>query len=238
LSAKITSTEAREKIVEAIELDLIGPTNDHAFAKELLPEAPTRWYLAGFLVPVDASEEDKFDPESQDQQDAAGEEPDSPDDSGQPDPTSGKTFLPSSMGISVLVPPNVGVLKVTVQWGDYIFEGDEESKEGAHEEEEDGQSEEVPKDRKGEDKPKTPEGNGSKQEVTKGFRRSPREEVVAVDVTKLGRQIATLPVPNSSGLEVAATLREVSSQAHLPKGTKSLSLFIVNRRVPQQNKRR
>jgi hypothetical protein len=53
LSAKITSTEAREKIVEAIELDLIGPTNDHAFTKELLPEAPTRWYLTGFLVPVD-----------------------------------------------------------------------------------------------------------------------------------------------------------------------------------------
>jgi hypothetical protein len=133
VSAKITSTEAREKIVEAIELDLIGPTNDHAFAKELLPEAPTRWYLTGFLVPVDASEEEKFDPESQDQQDAAGEEPDSPDDSGQPDPTSGKTFLPSSMGISVLVPEDVGVLKMIVQWGDYAFEGDEESKEGESE---------------------------------------------------------------------------------------------------------
>jgi len=37
------------------------------------------------------------------------------------------------MGISVLVPEDVGVLKMIVQWGDYAFEGDEESKEGESE---------------------------------------------------------------------------------------------------------
>lgn len=44
----------RNSLVEALELDLIGPGNDHGFARELLPEVPSRWYLTGFLVPTEA----------------------------------------------------------------------------------------------------------------------------------------------------------------------------------------
>jgi len=47
-----TSAELRSKLVEALRLDLIGPDNGHAFAHELLPEPPSRWYLTGFLVPI------------------------------------------------------------------------------------------------------------------------------------------------------------------------------------------
>lgn len=230
MPTQMTSTEAREKIVEAIELDLIGPTNDHVFAKELLPEAPSRWYLAGFLTPVDASEEERFDPQSQEQQDAAGEEPDSPDDSGKPDPTSGKTFLPSSMGLSVLVPADMVALDVIVQWGDYVFEGEEDKEDDILEEAEAGM-----------DKKKEAEGSGereAKTESPKGFRRDPREESVTVELDKLTRQIKPFPVPNSgkAGLEVVATLREVSAQTGLPEGTKSLSLFLVNRRSPKKKR--
>jgi hypothetical protein len=49
-----TSITIRSKLVETLELDLVGPSNDHAFARELLPETPTRWYLTGFLVPTTA----------------------------------------------------------------------------------------------------------------------------------------------------------------------------------------
>lgn len=45
-----TSEQIRARLVEALRLDLVGPTNDHAFANELQPEAPRRWYLTGYLV--------------------------------------------------------------------------------------------------------------------------------------------------------------------------------------------
>ncbi|MBV8214745.1 MAG: hypothetical protein JOZ08_16175 [Verrucomicrobia bacterium] len=205
----------------------------------------------GFLVPVDATEEEKFDPQSQDEQEAAGEEPDSPDDSGPPDPTSGKTFLPSSMGISVLVAQDIGVLNVVVQWGDYLFEGGDEGKgepgnHGAEVADKATQGEErpksvelgqeAPKEIKSEGQPRTPKGNGLSP--LKGYRRIPREESVAIDVAALSKTISAFPVPDSRGLELVATLREVSVQAGLAAGTRSLSLFIVNRRLPDQKKRR
>jgi hypothetical protein len=47
----MNSPAVRSELVEALKLDLVGPDNDHAFAHELLPDAPLRWYLSGFLVP-------------------------------------------------------------------------------------------------------------------------------------------------------------------------------------------
>ena len=57
----MTSTTVRQEMVEALRLDLVGPGNDHIFANELLPESPSRWYLAGFLVPADAPVEQRSD---------------------------------------------------------------------------------------------------------------------------------------------------------------------------------
>jgi hypothetical protein len=48
-------------LVEALKLDLFGPDNDHKFAHELLPDAPSRWYLTGFLVPSEAPIEQESD---------------------------------------------------------------------------------------------------------------------------------------------------------------------------------
>ena len=59
-----TSAEARDKLVEALELDLIGPLNGHPFERELLPRSPRTWYLTGMLVPVDAKVEAREDPAS------------------------------------------------------------------------------------------------------------------------------------------------------------------------------
>ena len=54
ISPLSTSIEVRSKLVETIELDLVGPRNDHAYAHELLPQSPQRWYLSGYLVPQGA----------------------------------------------------------------------------------------------------------------------------------------------------------------------------------------
>ncbi len=49
-----TSLEVRERLVEALKLDLVGPWAGHALAEERLPGwvRPSNWYLTGFLLPM------------------------------------------------------------------------------------------------------------------------------------------------------------------------------------------
>ena len=69
----MTSPELRSELVEALKLDLVGPDNDHAFAHELLPDAPSRWYLSGFLVPSEAPADQKTDETSTEEIDNGGD---------------------------------------------------------------------------------------------------------------------------------------------------------------------
>ena len=47
-----TSAQVRTQLVKALQLDLIGPTpDDLERAQEILRQAPTKWYLTGFLAP-------------------------------------------------------------------------------------------------------------------------------------------------------------------------------------------
>jgi hypothetical protein len=50
-----TSLEIRDTLVDALRLDLIGPSPGHALEAEVLEQHPSRWYLTGFLVPTGAS---------------------------------------------------------------------------------------------------------------------------------------------------------------------------------------
>ena len=55
--AQLTPVEVRERLVEALELDLVGPWPGHALARGAAAAAamrPSNWYLTGFLIPVDA----------------------------------------------------------------------------------------------------------------------------------------------------------------------------------------
>ena len=55
------------KLVEALKLDLVGPENGTDLEAEVLPQAPSRWYLTGFLVPLEAGEAQKSDETAQDE---------------------------------------------------------------------------------------------------------------------------------------------------------------------------
>ena len=39
------SVEVREDLINALRLDLIGPGPGHPHESEILPQAPSRWYL-------------------------------------------------------------------------------------------------------------------------------------------------------------------------------------------------
>ena len=115
----MTSAEVRQRLVDALILDLVGPIADPSRAGERLEQGPSRWYLTGFLVPnerasVDLPKEDDEDEEEDNDLFGSDDDPlDQPtaesvlvDDSDKNAAvvTSKRNFLPSSMGLSVLVP--------------------------------------------------------------------------------------------------------------------------------------
>jgi hypothetical protein len=58
-------------VLDALQVDLIGlsgPLGDH---REVLPQAPSYWYLTEFVVPTDADGDQRYDPISDDEVDQA-----------------------------------------------------------------------------------------------------------------------------------------------------------------------
>ena len=209
MTAPTSSLQVRADLVEALRLDLVGPGHAHAFAHELLPEPPSRWYLTGFLVPESAPIEQRSDEGSRD--DVDGPEDPGADDTGQRDrPAARRTVLPSSLGLSVLVQPTVTTLEATVTWGDYRWEG-------------------------GEAEPPTETGDADpKDSGPRGYRREPRRETLTLALPAPDAPPTTTPVINSGGLDLVATVRSVEPSRRIPTGAKAVSVFLVNRRKPAE----
>jgi hypothetical protein len=230
----VTSAEVREKLVEALQLDLVGPGNDHVFAKELLPDPPSRWYLTGFLVPAKAPIEQRTD-ETSNEEIAAGSDAGGTDDAVIPDrDTARKSFLPSSMGLSVLVPPGVDTLDAVVSWGDYAYEGGTDEPEvqpvvvaatGP-----------AADDAVAHDAPPGAEGAGP----LRGYRRTPRGVTVTLALPQSGTKPTITSVPDSGGLVLTVAVRDVAlgdgQPVRLQPGTRSVSVFLVNGRPPNEKR--
>jgi hypothetical protein len=119
MAVEMTSVQVRSKLIDALKLDLVGPESDLGDLAEVLPQAPSRWYLTGFLAPLDAPPEQRSDADADDDLDSAGES--GLDDDITPEATaaSKQKYLPSSTGLSVLLPKEAASLTVRVRWGDY-----------------------------------------------------------------------------------------------------------------------
>jgi hypothetical protein len=203
--APTTSLAVRERLVEALELDLVGPWAGHAFADERVPGwvRPSNWYLTGFLIPSGSLPEKSADA---DEQDDLGEIPESAglaEESTEERKAAKKGFFPSSMGLSFLVPKEARALEVTVRWGDY-----------------------------------TPaEIDSSDGKKLSAWLRQARE--VRVPVSLVGaRDPVVQDVPGSGGLQLHVVERKVTADdlaQHIPKGTRSVSVFLVNRRTPNKD---
>jgi hypothetical protein len=211
-----TSDQVRRELAEALRLSLVGPDNAHAFAREVLPEPPFRWYLTGFLTPRALPVEDRSDPE-------ASEEIDSPADAGALDDASPpekaaarRSPLPSSLGLSVLVQPTETALTARVAWGDY---------------------ERYPKPE--ETAPPVPEDPAEQKhravdDESGGYLRIPQERVEEITLPSSGKSERIL-VRESGGLLLFVTVRPVSTvnltAEELPSGTRSVAVFLVNERT-------
>jgi hypothetical protein len=231
------SVEIRSDIVNLFRRDLVGPTlQDADLATERLSENPSRWYLTGFLAPAAdplglGGAEDNDDPSAQEEMEIDVEEPDADGaggaagDAEEPEaPNARRRFLPSSIGVTVLLDPDVREIEARVSWGDYQTEPP--------------LSEEVllpepPQEELGEDgKPKRTE------RPIVDWVRTPRERVVRLAVRDgRGEQIV---VPASAAAQRRGGGLTLETHSRLfsymtPEGTtervRALTVFLVNRRA-------
>lgn len=115
-----TPVQVRQHLIDALQLDLIGPTpDDAAHATEIINQPPSRWYLTGFLVPYGAGLEQRSDDSGNDELDELSR-PSPGDDENPPEKSSArKAFFPSSMGLSFLIPKEATHFRAIASWGDY-----------------------------------------------------------------------------------------------------------------------
>ena len=136
------SAQVRGQLVTSLELELIGPTqrvlkalaaDGQGLEREALDRLPSSWYITGFLVPTttdlslrcdDTADDDLAGVDGVDQRrprskDKAYKAGGAGDDGGPSDGGPAKPqFLPSSIGVSVFLPPG-GELALIARWGDY-----------------------------------------------------------------------------------------------------------------------
>jgi hypothetical protein len=211
---KMKPVEVRSQLVEALRLDLVGPDNGSDLEAEVLTQAPSRWYLAGFLVPLEADPAQKSDDTSQDEFDFEGGDSDAADDDTIPEtPAARRAFFPSSIGLSLLVAETTRQLKVIVQWGDYRPEAP----------------------RTGEHAGEKPAPDAMPRSLLH-WHRSPRRATVDVDLPAETALAKEDKIPGSQGLCLAVSVRSVQAlgiaKELVPAGSRSVSVFLVNRRTP------
>jgi len=201
-----TSLEVRQRLVEALQLDLVGPWAGHELAEEKLPGwvRPSNWYLTGFLIPV-ATAPDKRSDEDEDEDIGAVEETlGLPEESNEERKAAKKGYFPSSMGISFLMSRVASALSIVVRWGDYSI------------------TEFVQEDGK----------------TIQAWQREPREDVLSVGLPKGESVIDPVAIQGSGGLYLEIVARPVSgfdADGRIPAGTRSVSVFLVNRRQPNED---
>lgn len=126
----MNSAQARERICKALALDLIGPVpEDEELAREELPMAPARWYLAGYLVPEEARAEPTLEDE-EDLEEGSAEDPNAEESEPVARSVARVRLLPSSIGLSCLLRPGTERVTVRLFWGEYRQEGEETERGG------------------------------------------------------------------------------------------------------------
>lgn len=229
-----TSTQVRAKIIETLQLDLVGPRNDHGFAHELLPYSPRRWYLTGHLVPASATKDERRsgDEELDAPEPGAGSEDGEEEGS---EPTAQNSFLPASIGITVLVGPETTQIEACARWGDYHWEAADKAEEPSEQALVEEYSRELSKAQPDPGTEGTPfQPPLPQQRARSGYRRECREEMVLLEVP-LDEHRSEHLLPNSRDVFLSVVINPVKGFAGstLAAGTRSVSVFLVNKRVTE-----
>ena len=205
-----TSAEVRSQLIKALEMDLIGAKPD-----EILPEAPTKWYLSGFLAPYGVPQSDRSDDFGDDEIDEASRTGAGDDEKAPEAAAARKAFFPSSMGLSFLIADDVTKLKVIASWGDYeIIPEEETSAEG-----------------------KTKQKSASQCK----WQRLPQQQTLEITLAEITKSSQRIEIPHSNGLFLSISIRDITDsqlKAILPISTRAISIFLVNDRAPSADSER
>jgi hypothetical protein len=224
-----TFVDVRACLVDLMRRDLFGPHPqvDPDLEREMLQDKPSRFYVGGFIVPAydggpPAGHDEDEEAEKVANDLLAGETLDSPtepqaDEQETPDQPPKDRFLPSSIGLTVMLPEATREIELLATWGDYRVEPPLPEilvlPEAAA---------------SGEKKPDRPQGIR--------WVRSPGQAVLKLDVT---RNASGIPLPGSvapqrpgGGLEAMLNQRIVEQVT--PDGAtervRIVTVFLVNRR--------
>lgn len=215
-----TSAQIRSQLIQALTMDLVGPTPkilDHLelegrageaaeIREEVLDRPPNRWYQIGFLIPSETNLGERADDAADDEfagldgqnLSAKRKSNASGDDTGASEAgPARRVFFPCSVGVSLLIPAATG-LEVTVHWASY--------------------------------KPTAPP-EGSKAD--EAWLREPHTEQISIPAEWLaprGRSAQAKPVPGSEGLMLRWHLRPAPVAQGYPPGAVAVSLFLTNER--------
>ena len=231
----VSSIQVRASLVRALRRDLIGPEPDGAedadLHRERLSEKPSSWYLAGFIAPdrdeaaaVNAEGEAAVADDTDLFADEDGDNPLAPGEAGSEEeigeaPTGHRRFFPASIGLTVLVDPDVTALDVRVTWGDYVTEPP------------------VP--------PAILRSEGGEEPRRVDWIRKPREATVTLSVAREGRADPVV-VPDSAApmapggglvLECQTRLFNLPQPDGAVRRLRAVSVFLVNRRATVSKRR-
>ena len=242
-----TPVAVRERLFDLLRRDLVGPHPDldQDLAREVIAGvAPSTWYLTGFLGPKRetgtaragsvAGDEIAAENEADDLLEAqrgseglsevAQGKGDAPD-QGNPESPPMRSFQPSSIGLTVLLPRDATQLQARVSWGDYVTEprlDDAVFLKAAREAAE--ASGHVPK---------------APRWDTLDWRRIPREETVPIAI-RLREVPQRIIIPNSAapmaiggGLELVISARPIDTAGidGVKRELLAVSVFLVNARA-------
>ncbi|MHC5770408.1 MAG: hypothetical protein ACYTXI_33460 [Nostoc sp.] len=100
-----TSAKVRFHLIQRRPIQPRRPIPDHAVhAEETLDQAPSKWYLTGFLVPYGVPVEQRTDNSGDEEMDEVGRVGSGEDEKIPEKAFARKAYFPSSMGLSVLLP--------------------------------------------------------------------------------------------------------------------------------------
>ena len=202
----LTSLTVRDRLVEALQLDLVGPLAGHALAEEMLPirERPANWYLTGFLIPTLTPPEQRSDADEDDDLDVVPEAAGLAEESSEDRKAARKSYFPSSIGLSFLASKDAQGLTVTLRWGDYRIAS-------------------------------VPDADGKPTDVWQREAREAAVAVGLGGAEPL-RTFALPGSGGLELQVVERVIQADGLEAHIPAGTRSVSAFLVNRRPPDDDK--
>ncbi|MEY3298755.1 MAG: hypothetical protein RLZZ597_2015 [Cyanobacteriota bacterium] len=210
-----TSTEVRQNLLDALQIDLVGPESDSAYFKhyrdEELAQSPSKWYLTGFLAPYGSSLDVRIplEDEQDNDREISLEKKEGVEDGANPEITAARTVpFPSSIGLSFLLPDSVKEITATISWGDYY-------------------PIEVPSSPE-----KTPSESESTKRPKKNYNWKRVHQTAELPlILAVNETSVRLPLPEHEGVELTIVKRTVKNPA-FPAGTCAISVFLVNHRKP------